>query len=114
MDSNERNSVVPIRAHLASIEVVGNLEGKPSKRPDHFVKVCVDDLKKDATVSDKKPRNPLPRWEWPETFQLAITFQEGSSLFALAAPSSSYSNRLVADPSRKIQAALRLVSLVSS
>jgi hypothetical protein len=56
---------------MLGVEVVGDLGEKNStKRPDHFVIVHLDD--KEVARSEKKARQPAPRWEWPEEYQLSV------------------------------------------
>ncbi|KAF8199449.1 ankyrin repeat-containing domain protein [Pholiota molesta] len=66
MASDNRLSAVPIQAHLASIEVVGDLENGSHPGADYFVKVYVDDEKEKVAKSEKKRSVLPPRWEWPE------------------------------------------------
>ncbi|KAF8169539.1 hypothetical protein BJ912DRAFT_1067147 [Pholiota molesta] len=70
MASDKRPSAVPLRAHLTSIEVVGDLEKKLNIRTDHFLKVYVDGEK--VAKSEKKSSVPPPRWEWPEDHQFLL------------------------------------------
>jgi hypothetical protein len=57
---------------MLGIEVVGNLEGtSTSERRDHYVIVSVNG--QEVAKSDKKPRQPAPTWEWPETRQLSVS-----------------------------------------
>jgi hypothetical protein len=55
---------------ILGIEVVGDLERTSDTRPDHFVKIFVDD--KEVAKSEKKPCVPSPRWEWPEDHELRV------------------------------------------
>ncbi|KAF8160167.1 ankyrin repeat-containing domain protein [Pholiota molesta] len=71
MTSNIRSSALPIRAHLSSIEVVGELEEESSTtRPDHYAIVYVDE--QEVAKSEKKPRVPAPHWGWPGDHQFRI------------------------------------------
>jgi hypothetical protein len=58
---------------MLGIEVVGDLEGT-SERLDHFVVVSVDGQK--VAKSEKKPRHPAPRWEWPEDHKLSVYIRQ--------------------------------------
>jgi hypothetical protein len=56
---------------MLGIEIAADLEGiSTSKRRDHFVIVSVDG--QEVAKSEKKRRQPAPRWEWPSDHELLV------------------------------------------